>query len=166
MTTTLSRLIGALTVAVCGLMLPTACAYYVPVVSNDTSTRFVLGASPRHAFLDRVAYIDEAIGQLVIYGKVSHNHGRCSSEGHVRLEVVDSAGKTWAEQIMPIVNRGAKRGWSGASFRTRIDGPPPKNGELRLSFQDAECSREGILDGGDTEGAEPGKGTVAQDLAK
>ncbi len=161
-----SHLVRALAVGIISLVLATGCAYYVPVVGNDTSARFVLRGSAKHVFLDRVAFVDEDSGQLVVYGKVSHNHDQCPSEGRVRLEVVDAAGKTWAQQTMPIVNRGAKRGWEGASFRTRIDGAPPKNSELRLSFQDVECSREGIVEGEDAERANPGKSVKDHNLGK
>lgn len=133
------------------LTLPTACAYYVPTVRNDTSARFVLQTSAKHGFLDRVAHIDEESSQLLVYGSVTHHHETCRSEGHVRLIVMDPKGQPWAERSLPIVNRGGRRGWPGADFRTRIDGVPPKDSQIHLSFHDEECSKEGVFDCGDGE---------------
>jgi len=116
------------------------CVSAVPHVNNRSKLPVALTPSNNHQFSEVVVTTDEERGELVLFGRVRHLHDPCKEEGHVDLTVEDAQGSVWHAASIPIVERGGRRGWYGASFRARIPGVLPNPGQLRLAFDDASCT--------------------------
>ncbi len=122
------------------LSLAFGCVSAVPHVNNRSGLKLAQAPSNNHQFSEVVVTTDEERGELTVFGRVRHLHEQCKEEGHVDLTVEDAQGAVWYAGSVPIVERGGRRGWYGASFRARIPGVLPSPGELRLAFDDASCT--------------------------
>jgi len=78
MSTTNVLVIGLIAVAMAGA----GCATTTPYISNELGAQIAVTPSPFHEFAYVRAYEDD--GELVVYGKLRHNHVTCDREGHGR----------------------------------------------------------------------------------
>ncbi len=127
----------------CGLEV--GCASRQPFAVHDPLSPVALESSPYHEFTYVRVY--ERNGELVVYGKVRHEHEFCENEGHVDLVMEGSDGTRVAS--LPLRNQSARqRGWYGAAFRARLNvGAAPD--VVRLAFHDDGCHAGGTYDCGD-----------------
>lgn len=101
------------------VMASAGCATTTPYISNDLNAQIAATPSPFHEFTYVRAYEDQ--GELVVYGKLRHNHVACEREGHVDLAVEDAHQNTVYAASLPMRRQSNKRhGWYGAGFRTRV----------------------------------------------
>lgn len=132
----------------------TACASTVPYVSGNLEGRTALADSATHGF--EYVRVDQADGQLTVYGKVDHRHSRCESEGHVDVAVVGPEGDITFVASIPMSDRGSRRkGWYGAAFRARLPTAVPSGGRVQLAFHDPSCTTNPTFDCGDNSAAGP-----------
>ena len=113
------------------------CVTTTPYIANEIGAEIAATPSPFHEFAYVRAYEDA--GELVVYGKLRHNHVACEREGHVDLAIEDASQNTIYTASLPIRRQSNKRhGWYGAGFRTRV---PLKSvaGVVRLAFHDQGC---------------------------
>ena len=115
----------------------TGCATTTPYISNELGVQIAATPSPFHEFTYVRAYEDD--DELVVYGKLRHNHVTCEREGHVDLAIEDAGHKTVYTASLPMRRQSNKlHGWYGAGFRMRV---PLKSQAslLRLAFHDPGC---------------------------
>jgi hypothetical protein len=116
----------------------TGCSHSLPYVSTGPDVDFEFADSARHQLTYIRAY--EEGGELVVYGKVEHRHGDCAQEGHVELSVADGGGSPLWSGSAPLRRSSPKlHGWSGASFRSRIEGLVPGRSRLVVTFHEQGC---------------------------
>lgn len=114
------------------------CASTRPYVYSGLKTPITVRDSEFH----RVTYVRayERGGELVVYGKLEHDHGYCSTEGHVDLAITDGQGRGIQAASLPLRAGSLKQhGWFGASFRARLRVTPPADSQLLLAVHDAGC---------------------------
>lgn len=118
-------------------MASAGCATTTPYISNELDARIAATPSPFHEFTYVAAYEDD--GEIVVYGKLRHNHVTCDREGHIDLALEDSGQNTVYTASLPMRRQSNKQhGWYGAGFRTKIPFSS-KVGAVRLAFHDPEC---------------------------
>ncbi|MBW2732525.1 MAG: hypothetical protein JRH20_09030 [Deltaproteobacteria bacterium] len=133
MSTTNVLVIGLVTVTTAS----TGCATTTPYISNELGAQIAATPSPFHKFT--YVRVDEDDGELVVYGKLRHNHVTCDREGHVDLVVEDAGQNTIYTASLPMRRQSNKRrGWYGAGFRTRIY-VGSQASTVRLAFHDPGC---------------------------
>jgi hypothetical protein len=116
-----------------------AAGAHMLTVEKNVDMEVDLVPSDAHAFTYVRAYRDD--GDLVLYGKLEHNHGTDCPEGHVDVSFLNDKGKTVGSAYIPIVNRGNHRkGWRGAHFRVRMEPPNQQTETLRILLHEAEVS--------------------------
>ncbi|MBN2529964.1 MAG: hypothetical protein JXR76_26475 [Deltaproteobacteria bacterium] len=109
------------------------CAASQSYVASDVGSIDIQNTTA-HQFIYVRAYEED--NQLVIYGKIHHNHQGPHTGEAVLLQGIDD--KTGAETfrnsitLRPQSNR--LRGWYGAGFRARIEMRALKQGKLAVSF--------------------------------
>lgn len=137
--------VSALLVAV-GLF-STSCATTRNYVYSEIDPAIEIADSDHHVFKYVRAYPER--NQLVIYGKVNHQHFACNPEGHVDLVFLDAKNAPIKTISLPMMDRGQRRtGWSGAHFRAKLPNPPAATGKIRLAFHDGGCQSEKAYDCG------------------
>ncbi len=123
--------------------LASACAATQPYVHKNVSNPVRLSDSEGHAF--RFVHVTTDEDDLVVYGKVQHNHVSCEGREHVDLAVVGPAGETVDRRSILIVSRSHRvRGWHGAAFRARLPIRLADGQEVRLAIHD-ECATDEVF---------------------
>jgi hypothetical protein len=131
---TINTLVSGLVVLV---LAGSGCATTTPYISNEIGAQIAATPSPFHEFTYVRAHEDD--GDLVIYGKLRHNHVTCDREGHVDLAIEDAGHNTIYAASLPMRRQSNKRhGWYGAGFRTRVP-IESQASAIRLAFHDLGC---------------------------
>ena len=146
-------LLGATFATGVGVVLA-GCVRHNTYVYSSIDNPVELQSSALHRFeLVRVYGDDD---ELVVYGKVAHNHSRCVSPAHVDLAILNAQKKLVMRESLPLSDRGTRRrGWAGAAFRTRIPGHPQPGEAIRLAFHDDGCVPADHFDCGDSVAVAP-----------
>ena len=134
----------------------TGCAATTPYIWNDLDARVAATPSPFHEFTYVRVY--EKRGELVVYGKVRHEHEFCEDEGYVDLVVEGHDGVQAVS--LPLLRQSYKRhGWYGAGFRARLGVSSPPS-SIRLAFHDDACHVGDTFDCGDNHALVEGAAAV------
>ena len=121
------------------LALP-ACATTEGYVIKSVPGEVALQDSDFHSF--EYVNLKRRKGQLVVYGKIRHDHAPCFTEGHVDLRVSSSGDATGFEASLPL-RRGSHRarGWAGAAFRAELPYTLDDGARVRLAFHEDRCAK-------------------------
>lgn len=115
-----------------------SCATTQHYVMKNVSNSVHLQDSAAHGFTHVNVYDRE--DQLVVYGRITHRHHFCASEGHVDLAILPDDGPSVYSTSIPIVRRASRRyGWHRAAFRAKLPIRIQKGHSIHLVFHDDDC---------------------------
>ena len=115
-----------------------SCVTTQPYIHHNVENSVRLLGTAAHAF--RYVNVTEDDGELVVYGKIEHNHLACKSEGHVDVAVLNGNASPAFSTSIPVVRRNSRpHGWYGAAFRARLPVRLTEGQTVRLAFHDDGC---------------------------